>query len=125
MRQSELTSSARVPVAFLLILGALLTGCGSGSALEPSSPPGSSRAVLGVASSPSPTVEGLMARARKEGAALRGVPDSAAKAKAETDGFVFRVVERDGQWLGATFDLVPLRINVVVQDGVVVSTSAG
>jgi hypothetical protein len=66
-----------------------------------------------------------MARARKEGAALRGVPDSAAKAKAETDGFVFRVVERDGQWLGATFDLVPLRINVVVQDGVVVSNSAG
>jgi len=77
------------------------------------------------ASTPTGQFAAALQAALQEGKALKGLSETEAKVRATTTGFGYRVVKRDGQALVGFADLEPMRIDVVVDDGVVVSATAG
>ena len=56
---------------------------------------------------------------------LLGLDEATAKARAESAGFGWRVVMRDGVGLPVTMDYRPDRINAEITKGILVSCSAG
>jgi hypothetical protein len=56
--------------------------------------------------------------------ALVGVAEDEAAKVAEGYGWTFRVIERDGESLPVTMDFSPARVNVTVEDGVVVTVQS-
>lgn len=56
---------------------------------------------------------------------LIGLDEATAQARAEADGFGWRVVIRDGVGLPVTMDYRPDRINAEITKGIMVSCSAG
>jgi|GEM_PF-6634851 len=122
MRPTCMRHAHRALLVAVLSLGAALTACGGQAAQTATSGASSGGA---ASKSGSPTSAGLLVAALQEGQSLYGLSETTAKAKATAAGFEFQVIERDGRWLGITYDLRPRRIDAVIHKGVVVSTSAG
>jgi hypothetical protein len=115
----------RLPIIMWAALLLGLVGCTG--AVEHASTPTPSGATTRVSQSPSPDGQfaAALQAALQEGKALRGLSETDAKVRATTTGFVFRIVKRDGHALPVFNDLVPMRIDVVVDHGVVVTATAG
>ncbi len=56
---------------------------------------------------------------------LVGVGETNAAAVAAEQGFTVRVVARDGEWFPVTKDYREDRINIVIEDGIVVRAFVG
>ena len=112
----------------IIMWAALLLGLvGCTGTVEHASAPTPSSAATRLSQSPSPDGQfaAALQTALQEGKALTGLSETDAKLRATTAGFVFRVVKRDGHALPGLDNLVPMRIDVVVDHGVVVTATAG
>jgi hypothetical protein len=68
---------------------------------------------------------GAFAAALDEGKKLIGMTEARAQERAKADGFGFQVVQRNGTSLLTPLDLDTGRVDVVVEEGLVTSASAG
>lgn len=106
-------------LALLIPLTTFAAACGSSG--EPT--PGTGSDVAVPSKAPTPTAGKDAASTDLK--ALVGLSESEARARAEGDGYVVRVIFRDGEPLPATKDFRPDRVNLAVEDGVVTGATSG
>ncbi len=109
-------------VAALAVSAALTLGvagaCGGDDADTATTSPGDTAATA-------PSEPAVTTTTPAELEAYIGLTVDEAGALADEEGRPWRIVEEDGEPLPATMDLVENRVNLVVQDGIVVGASLG